>query len=87
MSRREMTKQQPPHNFPIEVLVAHETQHAAASAALRTCEYATAEVGEIPLVALNALTHFLCPLLAFCEVGFELLPMTQVVSDDRINIC
>jgi hypothetical protein len=75
------------HNIPIEVLVAHDTQHAAASAALLACENATAEVGEIPLVTLNALTHCLCPLLTFCEVSFDLLPMTQVVSDDHINIC
>jgi hypothetical protein len=38
------------------------------------------------LAALNALAHFLSPLLAFYEVGFYLLPMTQVVGDDSINI-
>ncbi len=57
----------------------------AASAAPLACEYAATEVCQVPLVAFNALAYFLCLLLAFCEVGFDFLPMTEVVSDDRIN--
>jgi hypothetical protein len=74
------------YNIPVEVFVAHQTQHAAASATALACQDTTAEVCQVPLVALNALAHFLRPLLAFCEVGFYLLPMTQIVGNDRINI-
>jgi hypothetical protein len=65
-----MTEQQPAHNISVEVLVTHQTQHAAASATPLVCKDTTAEVCQVPLVALNALAHFLSPLLAFCEVGF-----------------
>jgi hypothetical protein len=50
------------------------------------CKDTTAEVYQVPLVAFDALAHVLRLLLAFCEVGFYLLPMTQVVGNDRINI-
>jgi hypothetical protein len=58
-----LAEQQPAHNIPIEVLVAYQTQHAATSATVLAGKNTTAEVGEVPLVALNALAHFLRPLL------------------------
>jgi hypothetical protein len=38
-------------------------------------------------VVLNALVNCLGVLLACIEIGFDLLPMTQVVGNDSINIC
>jgi hypothetical protein len=38
-------------------------------------------------VALKVLANFLGALLACVEIGFDLLPMTQVVGDDSTNIC
>ena len=71
-----MTKPQPAHNIPLEVLVAHQTQYVPASATALACKDTTAEVRQVPLVVLNALVHFLSLLLAICEVGVYLLPMT-----------
>ena len=80
------TKQQTTHNFPIEVFVAHETHDASSSKAPLACEQASSKVGEIPLAALYALADFPCLLFTFCQIGFYLPPMTQVVGDDSVDI-
>ena len=80
------TKQQTTHNFPIEVFVAHETHDASSSEAPLACEQSSSKVGEIPLAALYALADFPCLLFTFCQIGFYLPPMTQVVGDDSVDI-
>ena len=37
-------------------------------------------------MTLDALAHFLRPLLALCQIGFYIFPMTQIVGDDGIDI-
>jgi hypothetical protein len=54
----------------VGVFIAQQTQHAVASAAPLVGEQATAEFCQVPLVALDALAHFLCPLLTFFEIRF-----------------
>ena len=62
------------------------TEHVASSATALVGKDTPAKVGQVSLVALDALAHVLGPLLALCEVDFQLLPVAQVVGNDGVHI-